>query len=152
MNMPPLFTAIRAISTEFAQRVYVPVVAIAGGVLVVLIGILVWFVTMSGWWWLLLAPVIMLAIIFVFVAVIAGLILKYLAPTQTKHQRKLVKSFVDTIQKTSEAIQTPKFIILFRLMKDAIAPGKSGYIRELSDGASSLKSGLEEIVASFSAS
>lgn len=150
MNVPPLFTAIRAISIEFAQRIYVPVVCIAASVLVVVTGLLIWFVTMSGWWWLLLAPVIMISIVFIFVAVISGVILKYLNPAQTKEQRRLVKDFVDTIQKTSEAVQLPKFVILFRLIKDVISPGKSSYVRELSSNASSLKTGLGQIVASFS--
>lgn len=149
MNKSPLFLAVRAISTEFAQRIYVPIVGIAGGISLILIGLLIWFVTMSAWWWLLLAPIIMLTIMFIFAAVIVGLLLKALKPEQTKDQRKKVKQFVDTVQNSSEAIQTPQFVILFRLVKDVIWPSDKGYVRELAANATSLKSGLQDIITSF---
>lgn len=149
MKQIPIFLAVRAIGTEFAQRVYIPVVSIIGGCSLLLIALLVWFVTMSVWWWLLLAPVILLVVIFIAVAVIVGLLLKALRPDQTKSQHQQVKKFVDSLQASSEAIQTPKFIILFRLVKDVVWPSERGYVRELAANASSLKSGLQDIIASF---
>lgn len=142
--------AIRAISTEFGQRIYVPIVLITAGVAVVLIGLLIWLVTLSGWWWFLLAPIILLTIMFIFVAVIAGFLIKFLQPVQTKDQRKSVKRFVDLLQESSDAIQTPKFIILFRLVKDTIAPNDRGYVRELAGKATSLKYEFQSIVTLFS--
>ncbi len=149
MTVPSLFMAIRAIGTEFGQRIYIPVVSIIAGVLVAVIGVLIWLVTLSGWWWFLLAPIIILTLIFIFTAVIAGVILKLLKPTQTKHQRQLVRQFVDTIQNASETIQTPRFVILFRLVKDVVRPSEQSYIRQLSTSAVSLKAGLQEIIDSF---
>lgn len=149
MTLTPLVLAIRAVSAEFARRVYVPVVCIAGGVALALIIVLIWLTTLSGWWWLLLAPVILFVLAGIIVALVSGLVIKLVNPAQNKEQRGLVKSLVDEIQKTSEVIQTPKFIILFRLVKDIAFPGKTSYISELSATAASLKRGLQNIITSF---
>lgn len=149
MNISPLFLAIRAISAEFAQRIFAPTIYIVGGALLVLIGISIWLVTISGWWWWLLAPLILLSVLFIFAVTIAGLIIRLLRPQQTKTQRGEVRSFVDALQGTSEAIQTPKFILLFRLVKDILFPTEKGLVQELSGNASTLKNGLKTLVASF---
>lgn len=149
MNISPLFLAIRAISAEFAQRIFAPTIYIIGGALLVLIGISIWLVTISGWWWLLLAPLILLSVLFIFAVTIAGLIIRLLQPQQTKTQRREVRSFVDALQSTSEAIQTPKFILLFRLVKDMLFPGKVSYVNQLSETVKSLQSSFREIIHLF---
>lgn len=149
MYLNPIALAIRAVSAEFAKRMYIPVTLITGGILVVLIGFSIWLVTMSGWWWFLLGPLLFLAIVFVIAATLTALLINILKPAQNKTQRKEVRQFVDSLQHTSEAIQTPKFIILFRLVKDVVFPSQQGYIRELTANATSLKGGLENIIHSF---
>jgi len=149
MILTPLVLAIRAVSAEFARRVYIPVVCIAGGIALALIILLIWLTTLSGWWWLLLGPVILATLAAIIVALVSGFIIKLVNPTQNKEQRGLVKSLVDEIQKTSEVVQTPKFIILFRLVRDITFPGKKSYINELTATATSLKTGLQKIIASF---
>ena len=132
MNFNSLILAVRTISTEFARRIYLPVVVIIEAILIVLIGALIWLVTISGWWWLLLAPTLLIAIVFTVAATLIGLLINFLKPAQTKAQRKEVRAFVDSLQHTTETVQTPKFIILFRLAKDALAPSERSFIRELS--------------------
>lgn len=149
MILTPLVLAIRAVSAEFARRMYIPVVCIAGSLALIVLIVLIWLTTLSGWWWLLLAPVILLLVAGIVVALVSGLIIKLVNPAQNKKQRGLVTSFVDEIQTTSDVVHTPKFIILFRLVKDITFPGKKSYINELTTTAVSLKAGLQEIIASF---
>ena len=149
MYKSPLILTVRAVSTEFAQRLYAPVVWIAGGIAFVLIAVLSWAVTVSAWWWLLLGPVVVATLIAATAAIIAGLVIKLVRPKQTKVQRSKVKSFVDNLQQSSETIRTPKFILLFRLVKDSVFPSEKNLVRELSSNASSLKADLQEIIDSF---
>jgi hypothetical protein len=149
MKRSPPFLAIRAIATEFAARIYRPVVWIASISLVVVLGVLIWLTTLSGWWWVALVPVIFAALLFAILATIAGVLISLLKPQQNKEQRTKVKAFVDAIQGSSEALSTPKFIVLFRLVKDTITPSEKGFVRELSSNASTLRTGFQEIIASF---
>ena len=149
MKISPLFLAVRAVSAEFARRIYVPVVYGVGIALFVLIALSIWLVTISGWWWLLLAPVIFLTVIFIAAAALTRFALAALRPAQTSAQKAKVRSFVDALQKTSETIQTPKFVILFRLVKDMFVPSKETYINELSGTASSLRNGFKEVITLF---
>ncbi len=149
MKITPLFLAVRAVSAEFARRIYVPVVYGVGISLFVLIALAIWLVTMSGWWWFLLAPLIFVALIFITAAILVQFALAFLRPQQTSEQKSTVRRFVDSLQKTSEAISTPKFVILFRLVKDLLIPGKGSYIDELSGTASSLQRGFKEVINLF---
>lgn len=149
MKATPFVLAIRAISAEFAQRVYVPVVIIGAVIIVIAIALLTWAVTVSAWWWLLFVPVIFFSLLFALGAVVAWFALRLLRPKQNSAQRSNVRSFVDSIQQASETIATPKVVILFRLVKDMVFPSEKSYVRELSANATSLKSGLQTIVASF---
>lgn len=149
MNISPLVLTIRAVSTEFARRIYMPIVITVGVILLVLICVLIWLVTVSGWWWLALAPLLVVSTAFTIIALFIGLLINVLRPDQTKQQSKEVRAFVDTLQEASETIQTPKFILLLRLAKDAISPSERGFVREISTRSSSLKSGFQKILASF---
>lgn len=150
MKLSPLVLAIRAVAAEFAQRIFLPVVLITGGVIIVLLGVTIWLTTLSGWWWFLLAPLIVVTVLTIFATVISWTALRVLTPPQTKDQQKQIRAFVDDLQETSEAIQTPMFILLFRVVKDVLFPGKESYIGKLSSTALSLKSSLQAIITSFS--
>lgn len=149
MNTSPFFLAVRAISAEFAHRIYFPIVVVVGIAVVVLLGISVFLVTIDAWWWLLLAPVLLLSTLAVFSAVVAGLIIKFLRPKQTRAQRKDVRTFVDSLQKTSEAVRTPKVLLFSRLLKDMLLPSQNNLINELSSEIGALRPRLTAIVNSF---
>lgn len=149
MKLSPLLLAVRAVSAEFARRIYVPVVYGVGGALLALIAVSIWLVTISGWWWFLLAPLIVVMLLFIVAAVLSRMAISLLRPAQTATQKTAVRTFVSSLQKTSETIQTPKFIILFRLVKDIFLPGKESFIDELSGTASSLRSGFKEVINLF---
>lgn len=149
MRVSPYIRAIRAVAAGFALRILKPVAIIGIGVLITLIGLSIWLVTINDWWWILLAFLLFITAFFSIALVIAALLLRALNPPQTKAQRTQVQRFVDTLQKTAETVQTPKFILLFRLIVDVISPSKKGIVSELSHDASSLQKDFKEIIASF---
>lgn len=150
MQNSPFVLAIRAVSAEFAQRIFLPIVGIVGGALVVLIALSIWLVTLSGWWWFILAPLILICLFATFATVIAGLVIRILNPPQTKQQRTHVRSFVDSLQFASDTVQTPKFILFFRLVMNMLQPSKKGIVNELSHNAASLQRDFRAIIALFS--
>lgn len=150
MNQAPLTLAIRAICADFALRLYVQVVVITSVILFILVVACSYLVTViSAWWWLLFAPLILFIVIFIVAAIISRVVIGILKPNQSREQKKLVRQFVDTLQGTSEMVQTPKFILFFRLVKDIIRPNKQNLVSEFTLKAGSLKTILQEIVASF---
>ena len=149
MTVPPLFQAVRAVSAEFASRIYFPVAITVAISLAALLIVSICLVTISGWWWLLLAPVILCYIVFGVIALIAGLLLRLLKPSQSKAQRKQVKSFVDKLQGVSEVIQTPKFVLLFNLVKDVLVPSQESYVKKVSSHAVSIRPDFTALVDSF---
>ena len=148
--MSPLFLAVRAISSEFARRIYLPLVLTIGGVLFAVLVVSVWLtIAMSPWWWFLLIPVIIFSLIFIFVSALIGVAIHMLRPMQTKDQRKAVASLVDKLQEVSEVLQTPKFLLLIRLAKDTLLPSKEGFIGTMTSHATTLKPDFQNIIDSF---
>lgn len=141
--------AIRSIGTEFANRLFYPVImagAIAAGILV---AITFWLTTLSSWWWLLFIPVVMAICIGLAVFVIVKLVVRSITPPQTRQQKQAAKQFVDKIQTIAEATQTPKVVLLFRIVRDIAAPRESGFIGNLTSTTSSLKSDFAEHARTF---
>jgi len=149
MKLSPILLAVRAVSAEFAQRLFLPVVFIVGGALLILLIVAIWLVTLSAWWWLLLAPLILITVIAIFAAALTRVAIVFLRPYQTIEQRRTVRGFVDALQEGSETIQTPKFMLLFFVVRDVLFPSKQSYISKVSSNAVSLQRGLKETIASF---
>lgn len=147
--MTPLFLAVRAISSEFARRIYLPIVWIAGGALVAILFVAGWLTAMSTWWLFLLVPVVICLIAFIIIAAIIGVAIQILRPIQSKDQQIAVGSLVNKLQEVSEALQMPKTLLLIRLAKDTIFPSGESFIGEMSSHAVTLKPDFREIVASF---
>lgn len=144
-----LLLTVRAIGAEFANRVYYPVLALGLAATLILVALVAWLVTMSAWWWLLAIPVIILISVVMGIAVIVRLIIRYVTPVQTRAQKLAVKEFVKKLQHTSEAIHTPKAVLLLRLVRDVVAPRRDGFIGTLATNTFSLKSDFESIQKSF---
>lgn len=152
MKLSPLLLAVRAISVEFAKRIYYPVSISGVAVLFVLVFAAVWLVTQSAWWLFLLVPLILIFLVFTTVSIIAGLVLRLIQPAITAQQKKNIKAFVDKLQSIAETIGTPKFVLLLRLTKDVLFPNKTGLVSELSSHTTSLKPDFDAIVDSFRSS
>jgi len=147
--MTPLVLAIRAIATEFAQRVYTIVLIVAAAIIIVLIAVSIWLVSMSAWWWVLVIVFIAWILLGAILLTIAGVIITMTRPLQTKDQKKLVKTFVDKLQSVSEVLQTPRFMLLFRLVKTSLNPQRYNIIKNLTEHTVGLQRDLDEIIRSF---
>lgn len=143
-------SAVRAIASEFARRIFKPVAIIFGVVAVVVLGLVVWLCTVSLWWLLLAIPVAAAILIAVVLLVISGIVIRIIAPRQTKVQRTKVVSLVDKIQRLSEVTQTPKALLLARAVRDIVAPTKEGFVRSIVADTSSLKTDFNDVIQSFS--
>lgn len=131
--------AIRAIGAEFANRIYFFVAITIGGVSAILLALSIWLTTYSSWWWLLVAAFIIGTSVVVGVLIIIKLVIKSVSPPLSKTQKRQTKTFVDTLQRLSEVSQTPKFILLFQIVRDIAAPRENGFIASISGDTSSLK-------------
>lgn len=137
--MKPTILTIRAIGTEFANRIYGIVAGITACILVISLGVAIWLTTLSDWWWLLVIALTIVASVAIGVLVIVKLVIRSVTPTQNTRQRVLAKAFVDKLQRLSDTVQTPKHILLFQVVRDIAAPRDNGFIAKLSSETTSLR-------------
>lgn len=147
--MKPHFLAIRSIGAEFANRVYIIVTLIASMIAVSLLALTYWLTTVSSWWWLLMIVLIIILSIITGVLVIIKMIIRSVTPSQSSAQKTQTKAFVDKLEKLSETVQTPKFILLFQLVRDIAAPRDNGLVASLSTNTASLKHDFTDLINSF---
>lgn len=147
--MNSLFLTVRALSVEFARRLYFPVFIVGVVILALLIILSVWLTTMSAWWWILFTVVILATIVFVIVSIIMRIIINVIRPVQTSSQRKSVKEFVDKLQEVADTVQTPKVFLLFRLVADTLRPSERGLVQTMSSHVGTTKKDFEDIRRSF---
>lgn len=131
--MKPFVLTLRAIGSRLALRLYIPAVIAAAVVLALLVGGGVWLTTLSSWWWLLFIPITALFCIALAVALVVLFLIRYVQPSQTKAQKKAVSNFVDKLQSVADVAGTPKFIILFRVVRSIAAPSKDSYLADLAN-------------------
>ncbi len=147
--MKPSLQAIRSISSELAARLYLPVAISAVVGIVALLVLSVWLVTLSQWWWILLIMVSVVLIVVLILLSIAGVIIKSVAPLQSKDQKRQTKALVDKIQHLSEVTMTPKFVLLFQVVKDSVFPTEKGFIASITSDTTSLKKDFTDLRDSF---
>lgn len=149
MKISPLILATRSISSEFIRREYTTVLWIVGLVFVGLHLLGVWLISQSSWWWILEIFLIFLTAIAAALAALVFFLVKKLRPRQSLKQRKMVRSFVDSLQEFSETAQTPKFLLIFRLIKDAIFPSPDSLVKQLASKSTALRPDFQKIVQLF---
>lgn len=147
--MQPTILAIRSIASEFFYRLYIPVLITFAIIFAVLFILTIWLITISGWWWILFAVIFLWFVIVAILFTISGLIIKQLTPLRTKEQKQQTKAMVDKMQRAAEVTSTPKFIILFRIVKDSLRPSERGYLSSLADETLSLRKDFSELKQSF---
>jgi hypothetical protein len=79
-----------------------------------------------------------------------GFLIRSIRPAQTKKQTKQVRSFVDKIQSLADLTGTPKFVILFRIIRDMATKNTNGYIQTLYGDTASMQADFRDITRSFS--
>lgn len=147
--MKPTFNAVRAIGAEFSRRTLRPVVMIGAVVLAVLIALGGWLITVSPWWWLLEAPLLFGGAVFTVLVLIVRTAIRVADPPQTKDQKTAIRGYVDKLQRVAENLQTPQFIILYRVVRDIARPRPGGYIETVSNDSKSLAPDFTKLLAQF---
>jgi len=140
---------IRAVGSEFARRKLRPfiVVYLLAASLSVLGG--VWLTTVNSWWWLLAAPVIALAVAGLGVLLGIRWLIKRIAPKLTKAQKSGVNQFVDKLERVAENLQTPMFLVVFRVVRDVLWPRKEAFIKTVANDSTSLHKDLSGLIQMF---
>lgn len=123
--------ALRAIGTNLAMRLYLPAVLMAGVVVALVVALGLWLTSFSAWWWLLFVPIAIFGSVVIGIAFVVFMLIRYVRPEQTKTQKQAVKEFVDKLQGVADVAGTPKFIILFRVVRSIAAPNKNTYLADL---------------------
>ena len=140
--------AVRAIGAVFGKQSWLNVTIIAGVLALLLVALCVWLISLSAWWWLLaivagMAISIAFVMLFVFRAV-----LNSITPKQNSEQKQAVQEFTEKLQLVKELTETPKVIILFRLIRSVAAPSKEKYLENIFE-ARKLKADFERVVGLF---
>ncbi len=143
------FDAVRAIGAEFSRRTLRPVVLIGAAVLAVLIALGGWLTTVSPWWWLLEVPLLFGAVVFTVLVLIARTAIRVADPPQTIDQKDAVRNYVDKLQRIAENLQTPQFVILYRVVRDIASPRSGGYIETVSNDSKSLAPDFTQLLEQF---
>lgn len=122
---------LRAIGSALAMRLFIPIVAIVGVWFVLFYSLAFWLTTLSDWWWLLLIPLTSLLCIALAAGFVVLSLIRYVRPAQTKAQKQAVGRFIGRVQGVAEVAGTPKFLILFRVIRSIASPSKDTYLSEL---------------------
>jgi len=149
MNLKPALLAIRSIAAEFARRLYFPVVIIFSIIAAALLGLSIWLITISPWWTILLVLVFIAILVVSALLLIGYVIIKRVAPTQSKPQKQQTKELVEKLLRLAEVTGTPKFILLFFVIKDVVKPSENGYIASISSDTVALKGDFISLKDSF---
>lgn len=148
--MQPLITSVRAIGTEFVRRTTRPLIIIG---LILAIALLAgggWLAAHNAWWWILEAVFILYALFFAAAVIALRMILKLAEPPMSTSQRKKVAEFVDKLERTSENLQTPQPVIIFRIIRDIVRRnGQDSFVAKVSRDTRSLAPDFAELQKSF---
>lgn len=150
--MDSTILAIRAITSLYVKRLLLPILVIGFGVYAAVIGIIWWIAAMSsGWWWLLAILPTVFVVIGLIIWGIAQLIVMRVAPPMNKRQTSATKKFIKRIDSVAEHIGTPKFVIIYRVIKDIIVRPTSSktYIGEIANEPGEMRREFDELRAMF---
>lgn len=143
--------AIRAICAVYAKQTLQPLIFIAVGVLfgyILCISFLV--VQFSNWWAVFFLPVIPAAFLIAAATAIAVAAIRLFAPDMSLPQKKLARAYVDTFMEVTGHIQTPKFLIIFKIASDIYRKRwQNGYIYQTTAQSVRLKTDFQVLAKSF---
>ena len=148
--MTPTILTIRAIGAEFARRTYRFVLILTSCIAVLIVASTLWLTTFSQWWWLLMFAVVSGICVAISVLTVFKLTINKVTPKQNPVQKRAVGRFVTNIQAVSDIAGTPKFILLFQLIKDIAAPREQGFIGSTINTSKELRDDLKTLITLFS--
>ncbi|CAN5173452.1 hypothetical protein BH09PAT3_BH09PAT3_5330 [soil metagenome] len=148
--MQSQITLIRAIGSEFIARKLKSTAMLIGVVMTIAVVLVLWLTTISAWWWLLAVPVISTAILALGAYCVGMFIVKLVRPNLTAKQKTSVHEFVDKLERVADNLQTPMFIIVFRVIRDVIRPRDTSFIRDVATDSTTLHSDFMALQRDFS--
>jgi len=140
--------AVRAVTSEYAKRLLTPMLWIGLSAYVLVMALVIWIAVTVSPWWLLLAflPTILFCVamaIWIGVRVTAS----RLSPTMNKAQKVATKKVVDLLSDTAERVGTPRFILIFQVVRDVMSPrkGRQTLIGELTETPGQLRHSFDDL-------
>jgi len=119
--------AARAITSLYALQLIYSILWIVLGIYIAIVVIIGWIATsVSAWWWLLAVVPTFFILVGLVIWIIVYLLAKRLAPPMNRPQKTAAKKFVRHIGRIAEHLETPKFVIIFRVLKDVVISPVSG--------------------------
>lgn len=144
--------AIRAITTVYAQTILKPLLFIGIGVYAALFALIAWIAYVaSAWWWLLVIIPTIIFIVALLLWSILFLLSKRLAPRMNREQKKIARKFVNHTAVAAEHLGTPRFILVFRILRDLVFPPVSNqsFLGEVSSLPGEVQRDFEALRRSF---
>ncbi len=144
--------AVRAITSEYAKRWLFPFLLVGIGVYTLVMLVIGWVATVvSSWWWLLAIVPTFVFLVALTVWIIARIIAGRVSPPLNASQQKAAKQFNKRIDKAAENIATPKFIFMYRIIKDVIVRPTSSktFIGEIAQEPGEMRRAFDELRSTF---
>ena len=146
--MSSIVSAVRAVTAEYAKQILWPLLFIGIGAYAFVMALVIWIAVAVSPWWMLLGtlPTILFCValaIWIGVRVTAS----RLSPDMNKEQKAATKKVVKRVGAVAEQIGTPRFILIFRIVRDVVFPPKSkqSLISELAETPGQLHREFEEL-------
>lgn len=146
--MSPTILAIRAVTSLYVRQILHFILIVGLAVYAIVMAIVIWLSSAVSPWWSLLGiiPTLLVLIgglIWVIVWVLSG----RLSPAMNKKQKAAAKKVVKDVSQAAEQLGTPRFILLFQVVKDVVFPPKNNrtLIGELADTPGKLKRDFENL-------
>jgi hypothetical protein len=140
--------AVRAVTSHYAKDLLRPILVIGIAVYAIIMALVIWITVAVNGWWILLGfiPTILFC---VGLAIWGGVwfAARRLSPDMNKTQKKATKEVVEQVSKVAEQLGTPRFILIFRIIKDVTFPSssKQTLIGELADTPGQLHRSFEAL-------
>lgn len=135
----------RAVGAEFVHRKYRSIVVSYSVVSLVFLAVSFWLTTISAWWWLLTILVTAFVLVGVMILTIIRIIIKRVRPGLTDTQSTTVSAFVDKLERVANNLQTPMFIIVYRVVRDIIRPGNASFVRTVAEDSTTLHTDFADL-------
>lgn len=140
--------AVRAVTSEYAKQLLWPILFIGVGAYTAIMLIISWIAYIVSPWWLLLAfvPTVLFCVglaIWIGVRATASRI----APDMNQRQKAATRKVVKLVGSVAEQLGTPRFVLIFRIIKDVVFPSssKQTLIGELTETPGQLHRSFDEL-------
>jgi energy-coupling factor transporter transmembrane protein EcfT len=149
--MNPRIKALRAVSSRYLIVTIKPLLLSVIAAVVILSALILFLSThYTAWWLFFFLPLLLLGLPAIALLFVAGSVAQRIAPLMTKEQTKAAKEYVNNMLEVSEGLQTPQFIIAFKIIRDVLMrKGQDGFIYKMTNNSTRLKKDFEVLTKLF---